>query len=90
MELAEFVFGVGIVEAEHRRQVARRFEAFQRPAAHALRRRAGIGELGMGGFELTKLAHEPVELRIGDHRRVVNVIPFFVVADLLAQSLDAF
>ena len=81
MELAQLVVGVGVVEAEHRRQVRDRVEAFGGPATDALRRRGRVQELGVRRLERRELAHERVELGVGDLRGVVEVVALFVVAD---------
>jgi hypothetical protein len=43
----------------------------------------------MRGLELGELAHERVELGVGDLRGVVQVIAIFVVSDQLAKPGDA-
>ena len=90
VELAQLVLAVGVVEAEHRRQVRDRLEALGGPAADALGRRVGILQLGMRLLERRELAHQRVELGVGDLGSVVDVVPLFVVADQGAELGDAF
>jgi hypothetical protein len=89
VELAELVLAVGIVEAEHRHQMRDGLEAFGGPATHALCRRVGVGQLGVCLFDRPKLAHESVELGVGDLRRVVHVVALFVMADESSQFVSA-
>jgi hypothetical protein len=49
-----------------------------------------IGKLRMLTLERDELAHEPVELGVGDLRRVADVVELFVMANLLTKVLGAF
>ena len=55
---------------------------------HALRRGIGGDEIGMGVFERLQLAHQRVELGVGDLGVVENVVPLFVMPNAIAQLLD--
>ena len=44
----------------------------------------------MRGFERLQLAHQRVELGVGDFGRGVDVVELFVTADFPAELLDAF
>ena len=87
--VAQFFFGIGVVEAQHGPRVAHFLEALGRLAAHALRRRVGRHQFGMLAFEPLQLIHQLVEGLVGDGRRIHHVVQVLVVADLLAQFLDA-
>ena len=80
---------VGVVEAEHRREVLDRLESFDRPAGDALGRRVGRDEIGMLRLEPLELVQQPIELLVGDLRVVVDVVALFVVADVVAKLSDA-
>jgi hypothetical protein len=40
-------------------------------------------------LEALELVKQPVEVLVGDLRRIVNVVPLLVMADLLAELVDA-
>jgi hypothetical protein len=44
----------------------------------------------MRGFERLQLVHQGVELRVRDLGILMNVVPFFVVPDALAENSDPF
>ena len=67
-ELVELVERVGVAQRAHRIAVAHGAELACEVAAHALRRRVGIGELGMRRLQLLELAHHGVELEVADLR----------------------
>ena len=50
---------------------------------------SGVTQVGVRGFERAELAHERVELGVGDLRRVALVVQRFVVANLIAERGDA-
>ena len=58
-------------------------------AGDALGRRIGGDEIRVLGLEALELVQQPVECLVGDLRRVVNVVALLVVADLLAELVDA-
>ena len=72
VERAQLLFVVGVVERQHRQQVLDGREPFGRAAADALRRRVGRDEIGMLGLERLQLAHQRVELGVGDLGRGVR------------------
>ena len=89
VEGAQLLVVVGVVEAEHRREVLDGREAVDRPPGDALRRRIGRDEIGMLGLELLELVQQPIELLVGDLRIVVDVVALFVMADRVAKLADA-
>ena len=88
VERAQFVFVVGVVEAEHRHEVLDRLESFDRPAGDALRRRIGGDEVGMLCLEAFELVQQRVELLVGDLGSVVDVVALFVMADRITQLVE--
>ena len=90
MKLTELVFRVRIVQAQHRREMARCVEALRWPPANALCGRIGIDELRMRGRDRAQLAHQRVELGVRDLGRVVDVIAFLVMANEIAKCCGAF
>ena len=89
VERAQLVVVVGVVEAEHRDDVLDGREAVGGRAGDALGRRIGRDEIGVLGFEPLELVQQPVELLVGDLGRAVEVVALLVVADLLAELVDA-
>ena len=63
-------------------------ESFFGLAADTLGGRIGSDEVGVVGFEALQLAHEVVEVGVGDRRLVEDVIEVLVVADLVAEGVD--
>lgn len=57
-------------------------------AAHAHGRRIGIGILGMQPLQLQQFAHHGVELVIGNHRSVLDIILVAMIFELPAQLFD--
>ena len=86
VERLQLVVVVGVVEAEHRDEVLDGLESLDRPARDALRRRIGRDEIGMLRFEPLELVQQPIELLVGDLRRVVDVVALFVMADRGSRS----
>ena len=89
VERPQLLLVVGVVEAEHRREVFDGREALDRAAGDALRRRIGGDELGMLRLEPLELVQQAVELLVGDLGIVVDVVALFVVPDRVAQLVDA-
>ena len=58
-------------------------------AADQLRRRIGCPQLGVVVFERLQLAQQLVELRVGDDRRVPDVVAELVLTHLVGQFLPA-
>ncbi len=81
IELTQLLFGVRVVETEHRLGVLDGLEAGGRAAADALGRRIGRDEIGVLGFEALELLHERVEFGVGQLGIVEDVVPLFVVAN---------
>ena len=48
--------------------------------------RVGVGQLGVGGFQLFKLAKEPVEFGVADLGRVLLMVEPVVTLQLLPQQ----
>ena len=57
--------------------------------ADALRRAGRIDELRMGLLEFAQFAHQRIERRIRDFRRILRVIEIGVVLDFLAKRPNA-
>ncbi len=89
VERFQLVLAVGVVEAEHRRDVLDRREAFNGTTGHALRGRVGRDEIRILGLETFQLVEQAVELFVGNLGVAVNVVAFFVVADQVAELFDA-
>ena len=87
VELADLVLVVAVLDAHHRAAVDDGGEALDGLLADPLRRRFGRHEVGEAGLEVAELAHEAVELRVGDLGVVVDVVLALVVEDLPAQRL---
>ena len=64
-------------------------KAFGRSAADALSRGVDGDEVRVIALEILELAQQRIELGVGDLRRGVDVIALFVMADLLAELVDA-
>ena len=71
--------------AEHRDEVADGVESLGHTATDATGRRGRIGKLRMGRLERGEFAHERVVFLIGDFRRVVDEVAFFVIAQQAAE-----
>jgi hypothetical protein len=88
VEVAEFAFMEGVVEAEHRGGMGRLEEALAGLAADALGGGIGGTEVGVGVFEVEELAEELVVGGVGDFGLIEDVIEVFVAADQGAQRQD--
>ncbi len=86
----EFLVRERVVERQHRDTVVDGRERRRRLAAGTLRRRVGDDERRVLGLEGAKLAHEGVELGVGDLRFVLEEIAIVVVLDLGTQRAGAF
>jgi hypothetical protein len=64
-------------------------EALSDAAADALRGRIDADEVGMIALEILQLAQQRIIFGVGDFRRGLDVITFFVMADELAELFDA-
>ena len=81
---------VGVLEGEHRLRVHDRLESLGGLAADAARRRVGGRELRVRGLERLELAHQPIELGVGDLGLVVDVVEPLVAAEISSRErLDA-
>ena len=89
VEGAQLLLVVGVVEAEHRRQVLDRGEALGRAARHPLGRRVGRDEIRVLRLERLELVQQAVELLVGNLGVVLDVVALFVVPDRAAQLVDA-
>ncbi len=89
VERLQLVVAVGVVETEHRRDVLDRREAFNGTTGHTLGRRVGRDEIRMLGLETFQLVEQAVELFVGDVGVAVDVVALFVVADQVAELVDA-
>src|SRR5438067_2490089 len=83
------VLGVRLgADGEHGDVVAHRGEILGRRAADAPRRRVGRGELWMRLLQRLQLAEQAVVLRVGELRRVLDVVQAVVTLDLGPQGRD--
>ena len=89
-ELVQLVERVGVAQREHREAVADGPKVGGQVAAHAHRRRVGVGILGILPLEVDELAHHRVELEVGDFGGVFDVIFIVVAVELPAELLDSF
>ncbi len=87
-EFVQFVERVGVAQRLHGEAVAHGAELRRRVAAHAHRRRRGVGELGMRRLQILQFAHQRVELEVGDLGGVLDVVFAVVVLEPSAQLLD--
>ena len=90
VKIHHLFFGIGVVEAEHRRAVLDLRKRLERFSADALSWRIGREEIRKLRFEINKLLVEPVVLAIADDRRGVLVIQPVVLADFFSQLRDVF
>ena len=88
VESVQFLEGERVIQAQHRRDVPARLEAFAGRSAHALRGRVRRDQFRVCGLELLQLVHQPVEFGIGNRRAVEQVIAMLVQADLFPQFGD--
>jgi hypothetical protein len=61
-----------------------------RLASYALGGGVWRDQVGMSSLQRFQFIHQPIEISVVDFGLVENVIPIFVVADLLSQTLDFF
>ena len=88
--VAELFFAGDVIDGQHRARMGDLGESFFGLAADTLGGRIGSDEVGVVGFEALQLAHEVVEVGVGDRRLVEDVIEVLVVADLVAEGVDLF
>jgi hypothetical protein len=89
-EIADFFFGVSVVEAQHRHGMPDGFEFAQRLAADALARRIGRGEFGKSFFEIEQFVMEPVVIAVGNYRLRLDVVSKIVRANFFSELRVAF
>ncbi len=89
-EFVEFVGRVGVAQREHRESVAHAAELRRDVAAHAHRGRVGIGVFGVFALQLRQLAHQRVELEVGDFGSVLHIVFAVVAMELASELLDPF
>ncbi len=80
---------IGIVEAEHRREVRNGGKAVGWTAGYPLGGGIRRDQIGMLRFEPLELVQQPIEGLVRHLRAVVDVVLLFVVPDLLAQLREA-
>src|SRR5262249_31512783 len=84
-----FLVVVRVVEAEHRHQMLDRRKSIDRTAADTLGRRIARDEIGMLDFQQLELAEQRVVLRVRDLGGVLLVIALLMVADRVAELVQA-
>jgi hypothetical protein len=87
-EVMYFLGTESIRQRQHRHGMPDFSELSGRRCAHASRRRLRSRELRMRRLQRLQLAHQDIELGVGDLRLVQRVVQPVVVFDLLAQLLD--
>ena len=90
VERPQLFLRVRVIQAEHRLRVFDGLEAGGRAPAHAPCRGIVAREVRVLGFELLELAHERVELDVGDLRIVQDVVALFVMANETPKLVDSF
>src|SRR6266545_6471 len=88
LELAQFLLGIGIVEAQHGHAVDELRELRGRRAAHALGGAVGRHQLRELALQRGKLAVDAVVFLVGDLCRALHVVEVVVPADLVAEGSD--
>ena len=88
VEIAQFAFVQGVIQAQHGRAVRHLDETFARLAAHALGGRIGRQQFGMLRLQIAQLAHQRVVFGVADLGLVENVVQVLVVAQRFAQLFD--
>src|SRR5207302_1012280 len=89
VELPERLNGERIPQREHRYPVGVTGEGAHGSRADSLGRAIGRDQLGIGGFRLDQLAHQPVVFRVRDERIVQDVIAIVVWVKLVPQRFRA-
>ena len=90
VKIRDLFFGIGIIEAKHRRAVLDLRKCFKRLSTYALRWRIGREEVGKLRFVINELLVEPVVLAVTDDGRGILVIQPVVLANFLSQLSDVF
>ena len=85
--VAHVLLRIGVGQRQHGVLVRHLTELRLQVATHALRRRIGIGHLGMAGFQVLQFVHQLVEVIVADTRLVQHVIPVVVLMQLAPQLL---
>ncbi len=88
VEVDQFLFGIGVVQAHHADRMLDLGEAFQRCAADPLRRRIRRGEFGKPDLQITQLAELIVKLAVADLGLSFLVIEPVVSLQLQAEALN--
>src|SRR5215471_5938728 len=87
--VCKFLFGIRILEAEHRPRKRVRRKFFRRFTADALSRGIRRDQLRVLRFKLLELPHQLIEIEVGYGGLIQDVVAVFVLAKLLPQLLDA-
>ena len=87
-KLAQFLGGIGVVEALHRHEVLGRGEFLERLAADAPGRGILGGELRVLIFEVLEFAQEGIEFLIRNLRRGVLVVELIVTLEFRTETRD--
>ena len=87
-ELPEFVFGVGVVQAEHRDVVDNGGKGFTQVGADALGGGIGADEVGVFGFEVDEFPEEPIEVLVRDDGGAQDIVPVVVFVEFPDESVD--
>ncbi len=87
---SEFLWGEGVVQAEHPLQMLSGGElGGEAGSADQLRGRVGRAQLGVSVLERLQFTQQRVEFRVGDDRRVLDVVAELVITDLIGELLPA-
>ena len=88
VEIAQFAFVQGIIQAQHGGAVLDFDEPLARLAAHAFGGRIGRRQLRVPRFQVPELAHERVVFGVGDLGLVEHIVQTLVAAELVAELFD--
>ena len=90
VEVAQVFWGMGLVEAHHRRVMAHRRKRRQRGAAHALGGGVRAAKIGVVAFERLQFAVQAVVVRIADLGARLDIVQAVVAGDFATKEGDAF
>ena len=88
-EVADLCLLEDVVDGEHGDEVLALLEAFEGGAADALGGGVGVGEVGVGLFEVLEFAEEAVVFGVGDFGLGLVVVEAVVTLEFLAEGGDA-
>ena len=87
--VGHILFAVGVGQREHRISVGHLLEFLVQVGAHTLRRRVGVGHLGMARLQFLQLLHLEIELLVADDWLVQHVVAVVMVVQFASQLLNS-